>query len=117
MRFLVDECCPRQLVEALRASGHDVRYAVDSHPRADDGVLSGVALREHRNVVTADYDFGERVIRFGERLPGVVLLAPSTEPMSVRIERISRAIGHLASALTDHLTIVDDERVRRRSLR
>jgi hypothetical protein len=36
VRLLVDECCDRRLVAALREAGHDVRYGLEIDPGASD---------------------------------------------------------------------------------
>ena len=36
MKFLVDECCDRGLVEALRNEGYDVLYVLESKRGATD---------------------------------------------------------------------------------
>jgi hypothetical protein len=61
----------------LREAGHDVRYAAETHRRATDAEVTALAIAEDRLVITADYDFGELVVRRREPIPGVVLLAPS----------------------------------------
>jgi predicted nuclease of predicted toxin-antitoxin system len=61
MRLIVDECCPRLYAVRLREAGHDVIYIADSDARASDETIAGLAIEEHRLVVTSDYDFGELV--------------------------------------------------------
>ena len=75
MRLLADENVPGPVVTALRGSGHDVFWAKESFPGADDVVILEIAQREQRVVVTSDTDFGELAFRSG--LPascGVVLI-------------------------------------------
>lgn len=75
MRLLADENVPGPVVVALRGRGHDVFWAKESHPAADDALILEIAQREQRVVVTSDTDFGELAFRSG--LPadcGVILL-------------------------------------------
>ena len=75
MRLLADENVPGPVVAALRGRGHDVFWAKESLPAADDAVILEIAQRDQRVVVTADTDFGELAFRSG--LPancGVVLI-------------------------------------------
>jgi len=48
MKFLADECCDAGLVDALRADGHDVLYAVESVRGATDDELLTRAFSEGR---------------------------------------------------------------------
>ena len=43
MRFLADECCDRLLVAALRAAGHDIRYAAENDRGASDDLILAAA--------------------------------------------------------------------------
>jgi len=70
MRFLVDECCHRAFVVALREVGHDVRYTAETDRRATDAELTALAIAEDRLLITADYDFGELAVRRREPIPG-----------------------------------------------
>ena len=75
MRLLADENVPGPVVAALRGLGHEVFWAKESLPGADDEVILEIAQRERRVVVTSDTDFGELAFRSG--LPancGVVLI-------------------------------------------
>lgn len=75
MRLLADENVPGPVVAALRGRSHDVFWAKESLPGADDAVILEIAQREQRVVVTSDTDFGELAFRSG--LPascGVVLI-------------------------------------------
>lgn len=100
MRFLVDECCPRAFVDALRLSGHDVLYAAEMARSASDEELAAMAAGEDRLVVTQDYDFGELAVRRKLAVSGVVLIACQGQP---------RLIGALA--------VIEPKRVRLRDLR
>ena len=75
MRLLADENAPGPVVAALRGRGHDVFWAKESLPGANDAVILEVGQREQRVVVASDTDFGELAFRSG--LPascGVVLI-------------------------------------------
>lgn len=114
--FLVDESCPRAVAEALRATGHDARYAADTDRRALDTELVALAQAEQRVIVTEDFDFGELLIRRQLRAPGaIVLFLPNSSPD----ERASRLIETLATAgfeATGRLSIVSARRIRQRLL-
>lgn len=116
MRFLADECCPRQVLDALRRAGHDVRYiAEDARGCGDDEVLA-TAFEQDRLILTEDFDFGELAVRRGLPSRGIVLIAMGSEPVSARILRVEELVSRHAAALPGHLTIVDAKRIRRRPL-
>lgn len=46
MKFLVDECCAVQLVDALRNAGHDVCYVLEDMPGATDAGFEEKLSRE-----------------------------------------------------------------------
>ena len=74
MRFLVDRCAGRRLLEALRADGHD---AIGSWERgADPGDRELLAQAEHegRVLVTIDTDFGHLVFVGGRPHAGLIRL-------------------------------------------
>jgi predicted nuclease of predicted toxin-antitoxin system len=114
--FLVDESCPRAVVEALVGVGHDVRYAADSDRRAADVELVSIALAEHRVIVTEDFDFGELLIRNRLRAPGaIILFLPESRPA----QRASRLLQVLTSGkltFEGKVTILTARQVRQRPL-
>jgi predicted nuclease of predicted toxin-antitoxin system len=116
MRLLADENVPGPVVAALRGLGHDVFWARESLPGADDELILEIAQRERRVVVTSDPDFGELAFRSG--LPancGVVL---------IRIDWINPEADNQAvvAALTSRddwsgvFAVVERDRVRIRPL-
>lgn len=67
MRYLVDECFFRQIVEGLSEKGHDVVWARTVNPGETDEFLLAKSVDEDRIVVTEDRDFGELTVRFKKR--------------------------------------------------
>jgi len=116
MRFLTDENIPRDLITALRSSGHDVVSAKESFRGAPDRTLLDFAGAEQRLIVTQDKDFGE--LAFRHRLPaasGVVLFRLEGTPRD-------EAIAHMLRVLTSRsdwegrFAVVTRERIRVRPL-
>lgn len=116
MRFTIDECCHRLFASGLREAGHDSLYIADTASGATDETIATLALEENRIVVTADYDFGELVVRHHRLMPGVILLAPSARPIGERVSRLVLAVSNLGARLEGTLTIIEDERLRFRPL-
>jgi predicted nuclease of predicted toxin-antitoxin system len=74
VRLLADEGVDQQIVDALRAAGHDVLYAAESSPSNADDALLRMASAEARILITPDRDFGELVYRRKMATRGVLLL-------------------------------------------
>ncbi|MBU6408679.1 MAG: DUF5615 family PIN-like protein [Alphaproteobacteria bacterium] len=116
IRFLADECCPKAVVDRLRADGHDVRYAAETDHRVADNQLLAIANAEDRIVVTEDFDFGDLLVR--DLLPAsgvIILFLPKLDPQA----RAERLLGILADPGFDgraRLTIIETRRVRQRAL-
>ncbi len=118
MRFLVDECISRTIAERLRASGHDVVWIADCHSgETDRGVLKQ-SRDDSRIVLTADWDFGELVIRFEESALGIVIIAISqfTGDLDAFADRLAGELTVLGEELIGRLTIVEAGRIRQRPL-
>lgn len=115
MRFLVDECVAKASAIRLRMLGHDVvRIGTDIHIPDDVDILA-LATKEQRILITHDQDFGELVFLKKLRSPhGIVLFRyepPNPEEVAKRLQTI------IASGLcefADHLTAVDESKVRQR---
>ncbi|MGH6923904.1 MAG: DUF5615 family PIN-like protein [Propylenella sp.] len=118
MRFLVDECISRAIVEKLRASHHDVIWVAEAQPGAPDRDILKLSRDDSRLLLTADRDFGELTIRFGERALGVVMVAISqfTGDPDRLTENLVRQLTEMDKALIGKLTIIEAGRVRQRAL-
>ncbi len=116
MNFLADECCPAPVVEALRASGHDVLYVLETAAGSVDLEVAASAIAGSRVLITEDYDFAELAIRQGLALPGIVILALGGQSIDVRRRRTVDVVARLGQALVGHVTIVEVNRERRRPL-
>ena len=74
MKFLADECCDHGLVKALRQSGNDELFVLESKPGATDDDVLALAFDEQRILLTEDKDFGKLVYRFKKPAHGVILI-------------------------------------------
>jgi predicted nuclease of predicted toxin-antitoxin system len=74
VRFLADEGVDRQIVERLRAAGHDVSYVAEMSPGIMDDVVLNESRGSDRVLITADKDFGELVFRQRKAYAGVLLV-------------------------------------------
>ncbi len=74
MKVVADENIDKEIVDRLRADGHDVLYVAEAEPGIDDRAVLDQSLQSDRVLLTADKDFGDLVFR--QRLPhsGVLLV-------------------------------------------
>jgi predicted nuclease of predicted toxin-antitoxin system len=88
MKLLADEGVEREVVERLRADGHDRVYVAELAPNISDDDILDQANSRAAPLVTADKDFGELVYRLGRVHAGVVLtrlagLSPTAKAVTV----------------------------------
>src|SRR5450631_3189282 len=106
MRLLADENFPRPLVEALRADGHDVLWALTDCAGWKDLVLLDIAESQARIVLTLDTDFWQIAVQ--RRIPleqsGVVLFRvhPATPG---NLEPLIKAFVGSIRAWAGHISI------------
>jgi len=74
MNLMADEGVDKPIVDALRRSGFDVNYILESHQGADDDFILNLANKQQRILLTQDKDFGELVFRVKSAHFGVVLI-------------------------------------------
>lgn len=116
MKLLADECCDAPIVNALRAAGFDVAYAIEGVRGLDDAQLLNRAFDEGRILLTQDKDFGELVYRLRHPSHGIILLRFDPEH---QLEMVDRVVGFLLaerSRLAGCFAVLDPERARIRSL-
>jgi predicted nuclease of predicted toxin-antitoxin system len=117
VRFLIDECCARALAEALTGAGHDVAVAQADHQGVADRDLASLAIEDDRILVSEDYDFGELAVREGMAIPGVILVSIAAPRAAEKAARLVWLVETDGDRLSDHLTILYADDVRRRRLR
>ena len=119
MRFMVDECLFRQIVERLRDRGHDVVWAKQECPGLDDEALWARATAEQRLIVSEDRDFGELTVKDRKPAIGVVIVAAGEFDSSLDkiAERVAQTIDEVGAGCIGHLTTIEPGRVRSRKLR
>ena len=116
MRWLADECVDAALVDALRASGHDVSYIAESASGVTDTEALGLAQTENRLFLTEDKDFGELVFRFRLPAPGLVLLRIDPMRPEIKWRRLEAAIAQIGEGLFGRYVVVTENRTRSRPL-
>jgi len=116
MDNLADENVRRDLVESLRAMGHDVQWVAESNPSAPDDEVSQLALTTNRILLTADLDFSEIVYR--QRRTGLRGLIQLRIDDSVKDEFVKAVLAawELVEAWEGFTTVLEDRRIRQRPL-
>ena len=119
MRFLVDECLSRQFVENLRNAGHDVIWAQDVCPSADDTDVLLLAVNSNRLLISQDWDFGELVMRFG--LPAIGVIIVPAQAFDGSLDEIARhatrVIERFGDSCEGSLTVIEPHKTRQRKLK
>ncbi len=116
MRILADENFPGLSVQELRRLGHDVLWARTDMPGISDSAMLARAQDEQRLLVTLDKDFGELAFRL--KLPamyGVILFRMTMSDPRIVPVRMATIIES-RSDWAGHFSVVDDDRIRMRSL-
>lgn len=93
IRFFVDECCPKAVVDRLRADGHDMRYAAETDRRVADHEILTLATEETRVIVTEDFDFGDLLFRDYFPTTGVIILSLRMLDPVARAERLAAVLA------------------------
>lgn len=116
MRLLADECCAADLVDALRADGHDVCYVMETLPGASDTDVLRTAFEEHRIVLTEDKDFGGLVYRLRRPVHGIILLRFTVNERAQKVPRLRRLLTREAHRLEGAFTVLEADKARIRSM-
>jgi predicted nuclease of predicted toxin-antitoxin system len=116
VRFLVDECCDADMVDALRVDGHDVLYATESLRGATDDELLTCAVSEDRILLTEDKDFGELVYRLQRTAHGIVLLRFDVVDRALKIPCLRYLLKQEAERLRGAFVVLEVDKVRFRPL-
>ena len=92
--LLLDENMPRSVGRALAGAGHDVAFAADTEPAADDRSVLALARAGQRMLVTFDADFGDLVYQQREPAPpAIVYLRMHPIDTAVAAEMVLQALA------------------------
>jgi predicted nuclease of predicted toxin-antitoxin system len=118
VRFLVDECVSRRIVNRLLAEQHDVIWIAETGAGGLDRDVLRWSLEDSRVLLTEDWDFGELAVRFREPAFGIAIVAVSQfrGNSDKTAERVVRVLGGIGDALIGAVTIIEAGRVRQRDL-
>jgi predicted nuclease of predicted toxin-antitoxin system len=116
MKLLADENIARQIVERLRADGHDVAFVLETNRGNDDEDVLDVAQREGAILLTDDKDFGDLVMFQRRPSAGVILFRLEGMAPLERAELVSTLIREHAAEIGGAFTVVKRDNVRIRRL-
>jgi predicted nuclease of predicted toxin-antitoxin system len=118
VRFKIDENLSRACAEVLRAAGYDAMTVCEQAlSGASDVDLAQICVDEGRVLVTADLDLSDLRQFPIEGRPGYIVVRLKDQTRNRQVEIMRRILKLLATQpLHDRLWIVDDDKVRVRSL-
>lgn len=106
MRVVADEDVAAQIVEALRADGHEVTYLAELAPSTEDPVVLSWANTASSLLITSDKDFGELVYRSGEQTCGVLLLRLHQLQVPTRAALVASVLRQRGSELSRSFAVL-----------
>ncbi len=112
MTFFCDEGVERQIVERLRADGHDVSYVAELAPGLSDDDVLEAARGLGAPLITNDKDFGELVFRQKLATPGVVLLRLAGLSSGSKPPIVSSVVAEHGSEFSGAFTVITPGTVR-----
>jgi predicted nuclease of predicted toxin-antitoxin system len=112
VKILANENIAGDVVERLRAAGHDVLWVRTSFPGASDEKVLARATFEERLLITFDKDFGELVFARGQSAShGVILFRIEMQSPTVAADKVAAAVQSRQDWM-GHFSVVDDSKIR-----
>lgn len=93
MRRLADENLDARIVELPRDSGHHLEEIRGERAGSADDAVLALARRSGRVLLTRDKEFGELVVRHGQRSVGVVFVCYRHGDLRTKAEAILRVVS------------------------
>ncbi len=112
MNLFADESVDGQIVNRLRAEGHDVLYVAEMEPSINDDLVLSRANDQQAVLMTADKDFGELVFRLGRVNAGVILIRLGGLSPEKKAELVASAISAHAARLFNAFSVISPGQVR-----
>ena len=118
MNILADESVDRPVIERLRLDGHAVEAIEEVAPGLLDDAVLARAVAQRQLLLTADRDFGDMIMRDLQKAPaeGVVLYRLRTLPIASKVQTVADAFAQHAAQLPGAFTVVEQRRIRHRTL-
>ncbi len=114
MKFKIDEHLPMEVVELLQQVGHDAATVLQQDLGGrDDADIASRCRQEERVLITLDTDFADIRSYPPAQYFGLIVLRLRQQNKPHVLEILARVIPALSSELlTQHLWIVEEDRIR-----
>lgn len=106
MNLIADEGVDKPIVDALRNSGFDVLYILETNRGAKDDMILELANSRQRVLLTQDKDFGELVYRLKQAHFGVVLIRLEGHSPQLKSEIILDVLTKYRGELIKSFTVI-----------
>ncbi len=116
MKIVADEGVERQVVEALRAAGHEVTYIAEIAPTSSDEDVLARAAAARSLLITRDKDFGSLVYRSGHSHSGVILVRLPGIPAKQKAQLLANFIAEHGPELIGAFAVVSATSIRIRRM-
>ena len=114
MKIVADENVDRQIVDRLRADGHEVLYIAELDPGIDDEAVLRFSQQTSAVLLTSDKDFGELVFRQRLLHSGVLLTRLGGLEPDRKAELVSATFETYGTELSAGFTVLSDRSIRLR---
>ena len=114
MKIVADENVDKQIVDRLRADGHDVLFIAELNPGTDDGTVLRDSRQANAILLTADKDFGELVFRQHLVHSGVLLIRLAGVSQDDKAGLVSAAFEKHGEELSEGFAVLSKNALRLR---
>ena len=115
MNILADENVEMAMIDWLRQTGHDVKWAAELCPSDPDPAVLEHARQSSRILLTRDLDFGELIYREGRATNGVILVRIRAKNQWERLPIFQQLWPRIELQAPGHFLVVSNQRVRVRT--
>jgi len=116
LNIVADESVDGQIVERLRADGHQVQFVAEFDPGIDDGTVLLTSREAGALLLTADMDFGELVFRQGSLHSGIKLIRLAGILPEEKVDLVSWAFAEHSRELSHGFSVLSPRALRIRNL-
>lgn len=112
MKFLVDECVGRGIVEWLQTHGYNAVSILEFSPGVSDDAVLHKALHENRILITMDKDFGDIIFRNNSDHCGIILLRLSNWQLKHKIACLENVFTRHLNEIENNFIVITEQSVR-----
>jgi predicted nuclease of predicted toxin-antitoxin system len=112
--IVADESVDRQIVDRLRADGHDVWFIAELEPGIEDEEVLRMSRESSAILLTADKDFGELVFRHRRLHSGILLIRLAGLAPDAKAEMVAAVFERHANELHMNFAVLSSRALRLR---